>query len=79
MRRLPTRGRMVGSSCRIICRHRNGAGFVFPGGQGRKGPTIGRPLSVGTVMISVGQAQRVLAFMTLCATLAITVWLFGHW
>jgi hypothetical protein len=30
-------------------------------------------------MISVGQSQRVLALMTLCATLAITVWLFGHW
>jgi hypothetical protein len=26
-------------------------------------------------MISVGQAQRVLALMTLCATLAITIWL----
>jgi len=30
-------------------------------------------------MISVGQAQRLLAFMTLRATLPITVWLFGHW
>jgi hypothetical protein len=70
---------LAGSSCSIVCRHRNGAGFIFPGGRDGKGPTIGRPLSAGTVMISVGQAQRVLALMTLCATLAITVWLFGHW
>jgi hypothetical protein len=54
-------------------------GSFFLGGRDGKGPTMGRPLSVGTVMISVGQAQRVLALMTLCATLAITVWLFGHW